>query len=57
MARSKLVEILQNHGVRAWTRGGHIYALDLTADEVGTVSERVIELPANFRAIKAFLGY
>jgi hypothetical protein len=57
MARITLVEILKDHGVRAYLRGGRIFAEDFWQDEAGTVSERIVELSPSVRAIRAFLGY
>jgi hypothetical protein len=57
MPRTKLLEILKNHGVRAYLRGGRIFAEDFGQDEAGTVSERVVELPSTLKAVRAFLGY
>ena len=57
MARTKLVEILKDHGVHASLRNGRIFAEDFYQDAAGQVHERVVEVPASVRAIRAFLGY
>ena len=57
MSRSKLVEILQSHGVRAFERSGKILAYDLYSDESGTVHERIVFVRPSLGAVRAFLGY
>ena len=57
MARSKLVEILKEHGVRAYEQNGHIYALDTYQDAGGFVHDHFVRLRASLRVVRAFLGY
>ena len=57
MAREQLVQILREHGVRAYTRSGSIYALDQYQDESGTVHDAFVRLRPSLRAIRDFLGY
>jgi hypothetical protein len=57
MAREQLVQILREHGVRAYTRNGSIYALDQYQDAAGVVHDGFIRLRPSLRAIRDFLGY
>ena len=57
MARSKLLEILQGHGVKAYTRGGNLYALKTDQDEAGFVHDTFVRLHPTLRAVRYFLGY
>jgi len=57
MSRSRLVELLKDHGVRAFERGGQILAYDLYSDESGTVHERIVSIRPSKGAVLAFLGY
>ena len=57
MARSQLVQMLIEHGVRAYERHGHIFAYDLYSDLGGFVHERIVELRPSLKAIRDFLGY
>lgn len=57
MSRSKLVELLKNHGVRAREANGQILAYDLYQDESGTVHERIVSIRPSKGAVLAFLGY
>ena len=57
MARQQLVQLLKDHGVRAWAENGNLYAVDLYADGGGVVHDRVIELTPTLKAVRKFLGY
>jgi len=57
MAREQLVQMLIEHGVRAYERHGHIFAYDLYSDQAGYVHERIVELRASLKAVRSFLGY
>ena len=57
MAREKLVQLLIEHGVRAYERHGHIFAYDLYSDLGGFVHERIVELRPSLKAIRDFLEY
>ena len=57
MARSQLVQFLLDHGVKAYQRGGLIYAYDLYSDMAGIIHERIVTIRPSARAVRAFLGY
>jgi hypothetical protein len=57
MARSQLVQFLLDHGVKAYQRGGMIYAYDMYSDAAGYVHERIVALKPSLRTVKVFLGY
>ena len=57
MARTQLVQFLLDHGVKAYQRGGMIYAYDLYSDAAGYVHERIVTLRPSVRTVRAFLGY
>jgi len=57
MARSQLVQILKDHGVRAYERNGSIFALEQYQDESGTVHDTFVRLRPSLKTIRDFLGY
>ena len=57
MSRTSLVEMLTNHGVRAYQHNGYIRAWDVQQDETGTICEGWVRLRPSLRVIRAFLGY
>lgn len=57
MSRSKLVDILTSHSVKAYQANGFIYALNEFTDEAGYFHEGWIRLRPSLRVVRAFLGY
>ena len=57
MAREQLVQILRDHGVRAYTRAGHIFALDVYSDVAGVLHDGWVEIRPSLKAVRDFLGY
>jgi hypothetical protein len=57
MARSQLIQLLRDHGFRAYARYGYLYALDLYTDEAGCVHEHFVALRPRLKVVMAFLGY
>jgi hypothetical protein len=57
MVHTQLVQMLIEHGVKAYTRGGHIFALNIYSDIAGYVHEDWIRMRPSLKVVKAFLGY
>ena len=57
MARNQLVQLLLDHGVKAYTAHGYIIAQNTYQDAAGTIQEGWIRLRPSVKVIRAFLGY
>ena len=56
MARSQLIQILKDHGVRAYAAHGRIFARNVYADEAGVLHDDWIRLRPSLKAVRDFLG-
>ena len=57
MARSQLIQILREHGIRAYAAHGRIFARNVYADEAGVLHDDWIRLKPSIKVVRAFLGY
>ena len=57
MARNQLVQLLLDHGVKAYTAHGYIIAQNTYQDAAGTIQEGWIRLRPSVKVIRHFLGY
>lgn len=57
MVHIRLVQMLAEHGVKAYMRGGYIFALDYYQDIAGYVHEDWIQMRPSLKVVRAFLGY
>ena len=57
MIHTQLVQMLAEHGVKAYMRGGYIFALYCYQDIAGYVHEDWIRMRPSLKVVKAFLGY
>ena len=57
MIHTQLVNMLIEHGVKAYMRGGYIFALNCYSDLAGCVHEDWIRMRPSVKVVRAFLGY
>jgi len=57
MIHTQLVNMLIEHGVKAYMRGGYIFALNCYQDVAGYVHEDWIRMRPSVKVVRAFLGY
>jgi hypothetical protein len=57
MIHTQLVNMLIEHGVKAYMRGGYIFALSSYSDIAGYVHDDWIRMRPSLKVVKAFLGY